>query len=432
MNETSETSCPATSLDTPSAISSPGSEAGVTPLALLAGPTLAPSGQVLVPASLSARQAKELGCLTSGTYGQPSSTSSSTASPEMFQSLASRLQARTALLGSTLYKLTWKERVTPAGRRISALRASVRRLSGKGCGGWPAPKLADGEQGSEVMMRGNLTLKGAAVQAGWPAPNLPTGGPNTTPSPSHTGGMDLEGAAVLSGWPAPTLPSGGQVWPEGTSSTGVRPDGTKATVNLEQVAMTVGWPSPQARDHFPAHTEEYVAAKKAQGHGMQNLNDSAQLAGWPAPRLADGEKNVRTMEGTLAEIARKGTPQDLCQAAMMSGWANPNCPRSHDSDETAGKVYASKAQKDLPEEAWLTDYNNPSVTPGCYKDQSLVTCGPARLTASGTVLTGSSAGMNAGGQLNPAHSRWLMAYPIEWDDSAATVTRSTRKRLHTS
>ena len=34
------------------------------------------------------------------------------------------------------------------------------------------------------------------------------------------------------------------------------------------------WPTPQARDHFPAHSAEYIAKKKAEGHGMSNLNDS--------------------------------------------------------------------------------------------------------------------------------------------------------------
>ena len=44
------------------------------------------------------------------------------------------------------------------------------------------------------------------------------------------------------------------------------------------------------------------------------------------------------------------------------------------------------------------------------------------------MLTGSSAGMESGGLLNPEHSRWLMAYPIEWGRCAATVTLSTRSR----
>ena len=98
-------------------------------------------GQDLAHANLSARQAKEQGLLTSGTYGQHSTTSLSSAALQ--SSLESRLRAKLSSLGSTLYKLTWKPWVTPSGVCRSRLRASVRRTSETGLIGWPTPQTAD-------------------------------------------------------------------------------------------------------------------------------------------------------------------------------------------------------------------------------------------------------------------------------------------------
>ena len=71
------------------------------------------------------------------TFGPSSTVSSPRGS--LSECLASRLRARTDLLGSTLFTLTWKQRVTPSGRSIPALRASGRRTSGSGFTSWPTP-----------------------------------------------------------------------------------------------------------------------------------------------------------------------------------------------------------------------------------------------------------------------------------------------------
>ena len=55
--------------DIPNATSLQASAAGVTPCASPDGPTTGPSGRGVARASLSARQAKEAGLLTSGTCG---------------------------------------------------------------------------------------------------------------------------------------------------------------------------------------------------------------------------------------------------------------------------------------------------------------------------------------------------------------------------
>lgn len=70
-------------------------------------------GQDPVLANLSARQAKQAGLMTSGIFGLPGTTSSSSAN--LTKCLANKLRVKTASLGSTLYKLTWKQRDTPGG-----------------------------------------------------------------------------------------------------------------------------------------------------------------------------------------------------------------------------------------------------------------------------------------------------------------------------
>jgi len=114
---------------------------GATRFDALGGQTILQFGQVLALANLSARRAKAMGLLMSGICGPHGTTSSTRADRK--PCWVSRLRARTDLLGSTLYKLTWRDRVTPAGRSIYALRASVLRTSANDFGSWPTPTTRD-------------------------------------------------------------------------------------------------------------------------------------------------------------------------------------------------------------------------------------------------------------------------------------------------
>lgn len=134
-------SAPLNCLDSPSAISSPGSASGRTLCETPGGLTTDLFGQEVVPVSPSARQVKELGLLMSGISGPPSTISSRSAALQL--SLESRLRAKTQSLGSTLYAMTWKPWVTPSGRSRSRLRASVRRTSATDFTGWVTPTTRD-------------------------------------------------------------------------------------------------------------------------------------------------------------------------------------------------------------------------------------------------------------------------------------------------
>lgn len=138
--------------DSISAISSPGSADGLLRCVALDGQTVARHGQRHAPASLSARQAKGLGLLTSGTYGPPHIGLSASVALSWF--LASNLAALTRTTGSTLYKLMWKPWAMPSGRLRFRLRASVPRTRETVLIGWPTPIASNGRGAGNFNRQG--------------------------------------------------------------------------------------------------------------------------------------------------------------------------------------------------------------------------------------------------------------------------------------
>lgn len=150
--------------DSISVTSSLASADGRLPCVAQDGPTVARHGQRHAPASLSARQAKGLGLLTSGTYGPPHIGLS--ASAVLSWSLASNLAALTRMTGSTLCKLTWKPWVMPSGRLRFRLRASARRTRETALIGWPTPIASNGRGAGNFNRQGGGKPSDSGVISG--------------------------------------------------------------------------------------------------------------------------------------------------------------------------------------------------------------------------------------------------------------------------
>jgi hypothetical protein len=129
--------------DTRNATFSQALEAGLTHYDYLDGRKTGRSGReaALVSHSVSPAKAKEL--KTSDTFGPLFDGLSP--KNDLQQSLENRLRQAMAVNGCQEYVLTWKRWDMKSGPPICALRASGRRISGKGYSGWPTPNSLNGD-----------------------------------------------------------------------------------------------------------------------------------------------------------------------------------------------------------------------------------------------------------------------------------------------
>ena len=184
------------------------------------GPMIVPSGQGVAPASHSAPPANALAQMTLGISGPSGSGSSESAALAL--SLASKLQAVTDLLGSTLFRLIWKERVTPSGRRICALRASGHRTSGRDFTSWPTATEEDAWGGNPENPYAFKELRSAVRLAGWPTPNAQDseGGGQAKRATNPERSNDRNDFVQLAAWSSPRATDGEKGGPNQAGSKG--------------------------------------------------------------------------------------------------------------------------------------------------------------------------------------------------------------------
>jgi hypothetical protein len=387
---TSETSHRRTSRATRNAISSPALAFGRSHSDGPDGKIAEKSGPDPAHASLSARQAAALGLVTTDISGQRGSGSS--ASARLSRLLASKYQDRTARRGSMLYRAIWKHCATPAGRWLSHQQVSARRISGTDCigslGGWPTPKVSDGN------------------------------GLRPVETSSHLGGgprANLNDMAMRAGWPTPTA--------KDADSAGNRNDQPNC-LSLTDAARKAGWATPHASDHRPGH------ASRMHDTSRINLNDQAMLAGWPTPTSFD---SVESWGGRRKNGERNGggnCPSLRHLAADLAGWATPI---QADARGSPGRKKHSELSQQATLAGWSTPASRDYRTPNhqTYADRGGGAKGEqlnnqvAHLIPWAS-LNGLPAATESCGLLNPAFSLWLQGVPATWLSCVPPATRSTR------
>lgn len=248
---------------------------------------------------------------------------------------------------------------------------------------------------------------------------------SSTPSSRHWKGWATALRQEYSARPKPETPcdaSDCSSWPSAcvTDSNGARNATSGRRVDGNHHAGTTlndavrDWAAPQARDHFPAHTEEYIAAKKAEGHGMRNLNDEA--AKWEAPSVAVTDGSRLTRGGDRSnELLLTGQAVEASKQ-----WAAPAAQNHKGSSEGSIIRADGKSREDILSYQAEQFFRPPS---------SLQPSSPDRPIAGGSMCSTDSPNSNqpsAKRKLNPIFVEALMRWPTGLSGFARQETAWTR------
>jgi len=239
------------------------------------------------------------------------------ASENLTRSLQEKLKQTTDRLGSTLFRLTWKEQVTPSGRVLPLLRASALPISDTVFSSWPTPRANDAEKHGNVADGPCNGLVAAANLTSWPTPTA--------------NNYEIKDEEKLNQRRIACKERNG--------------NGNGFGYTLAQAAMLTGWATPRSQeiDEIPEKRQErnarHLAVGKMKGIGTANLSTQVKLASWTTPAERD-------YKDTLG-MATVGIDPDGSERSRLDQL--PRQAQLTDSGETQSGFTADQSQ-DTPKE----------------------------------------------------------------------------------
>lgn len=194
--------------------------------------------------------------------------------------------------------------------------------------------------------------------------------------------------------------------PHTSASTGAGTQGRAGGMNIQTMAALAAWPTVTTIDNNQVAGEGAAANHPARG---TTLGGMARAAGWPTPTTRDHKDRAECLNVPINSLLGR----QVWQAAWPTQMAGAPAQKNYNASCNTDSLRKTSALCGAELQGSGVDITQPMQ--------------PIRITASGQMLTGSDAAMGSSGQLNPAHSRWLMGFPPEWDDCAVMAMPSFRK-----